>query len=256
MSIRAICFDLDGTLYEGSRWIDGALDTVQWLIGEGYEVRFITNTSIKNRRQLHQRFPIDIPPTWIFTPALAAAYWLHQHTPNSVLPLIHSNLYEDLSDIAFTDDFNTANYVLVGDMDSEWTIDHLHHGLRALLNGAELIAIHQNRYWKADDGYRLDAGGFAAALAYGATTECKVLFGKPSPTLFEAMLADIGVPANEVLMVGDDFEADVQGGRACGLQAVLMKTGKFQSVVLDNVDTTSFAILPSVAHLRDYLAKP
>lgn len=43
---------------------------------------------------------------------------------------------------------------------------------------------------------------------------------KPDPEVFRRALADLGVPADQVLMVGDSFEYDVAPARAAGLPAL------------------------------------
>lgn len=43
---------------------------------------------------------------------------------------------------------------------------------------------------------------------------------KPSPEYFAAVLADLGLPAGRVVLVGDDWHADVEGALAAGLWAV------------------------------------
>ena len=66
-----------------------------------------------------------------------------------------------------------------------------------------------------------------AALEYAAGIEA-VVVGKPSPDFFQAAVADLGLTPPEVLMIGDDVEADVLGAVAAGLQGVLVRTGKFE----------------------------
>jgi putative hydrolase of the HAD superfamily len=46
-------------------------------------------------------------------------------------------------------------------------------------------------------------------------------YRKPHPSVFARLVGELGVPAEEILFVGDDLEADVQGARDAGLQAVL-----------------------------------
>jgi len=46
-------------------------------------------------------------------------------------------------------------------------------------------------------------------------------YRKPHPTVFRALLDGLGEPADRVLFVGDDPEADVQGARDAGLEPVL-----------------------------------
>ncbi len=45
-------------------------------------------------------------------------------------------------------------------------------------------------------------------------------YKKPSPEFFDFILKDLGLPAEKVIMVGDDYIADVLGAQAAGLQAV------------------------------------
>jgi putative hydrolase of the HAD superfamily len=47
-------------------------------------------------------------------------------------------------------------------------------------------------------------------------------FGKPEPAVFEHVLERLGVPAEDCLMAGDNFEADVLGAQAVGIDAVWM----------------------------------
>jgi putative hydrolase of the HAD superfamily len=46
-------------------------------------------------------------------------------------------------------------------------------------------------------------------------------YRKPHPYVFERLVEALGVPADRILFVGDDLEADVQGARDAGLQPVL-----------------------------------
>jgi len=73
----------------------------------------------------------------------------------------------------------------------------------------------------------LDAGPFVVALEYAMGREATVI-GKPSPAFFDAALAELGVEAADTAMVGDDVEADVGGALDAGLDAVLVRTGKFR----------------------------
>lgn len=74
----------------------------------------------------------------------------------------------------------------------------------------------------------LDAGPFVAALEYAARTRA-VLFGKPAPAFFHAVLADLCIAPHEAAMIGDDVEADVNGALAAGIPAILVRTGKYRA---------------------------
>ena len=51
---------------------------------------------------------------------------------------------------------------------------------------------------------------------------------KPSAAFFESVLRDLGLAAQRVVMVGDDYDKDVQGARQAGLRAVWLnrRTGE------------------------------
>ncbi|MEW5978496.1 MAG: HAD hydrolase-like protein [Acidobacteriota bacterium] len=63
--------------------------------------------------------------------------------------------------------------------------------------------------------------------------------GKPSKDFFNLALADLRLPADQVVMVGDDLDADIAGACRAGLRTVLVRTGKYHPA-----DLTSAAIQP------------
>ena len=72
----------------------------------------------------------------------------------------------------------------------------------------------------------VDAGPFVQALEYASGSQAE-LFGKPAPGFFQAALTELKAEPAQVIMIGDDVEADVQGALAAGLQAILVRTGKY-----------------------------
>ena len=72
--------------------------------------------------------------------------------------------------------------------------------------------------------------------------------GKPARAFFDAAVAKLGVPRDEVVMIGDDIRGDVGGAHAAGLRGILVRTGKFRESDLEG-DVTPDAVLESVADL-------
>lgn len=112
---------------------------------------------------------------------------------------------------------------------------------------AQLIALGMTRYWLASDGISLDVAPFVAALEH-ATGHKALVFGKPAPAFFQAATAKLGLPPEDVLMIGDDIDADVGGAQRSGLQGVLVRTGKFRPADLDGPVRPHF-VLESIAEL-------
>lgn len=60
----------------------------------------------------------------------------------------------------------------------------------------------------------LDVDAALSSLAHGKT--------KPDPTIFRAVLEQLGVEPEEAAMVGDSLEDDIEGARALGMRAFLV----------------------------------
>ena len=69
---------------------------------------------------------------------------------------------------------------MLGDLGEGFTPRVLNAAFRAMMDGAELVALQHNRYWRRADGLALDVGAWAAALEYGSGREA-VVVGKPAP---------------------------------------------------------------------------
>jgi HAD superfamily hydrolase (TIGR01458 family) len=118
-------------------------------------------------------------------------------------------------------------FVVIGDMGASFTFPRLNKAFRAILNGAQLVALHKKRSWRSEEGMFLDAGPFVVALEY-ATAESAVVIGKPSQTYFRMVLDDLQLPPEQVAVIGDDIEIDVRGAQLMGMQGWLVKSGRFR----------------------------
>jgi len=226
--IRGVLLDLGGVIYEGDEPVPGAIHAVAQLHAAGLPLRFVTNTTRKTKRALLERLArlgLDISADELFTPAQAARDWLKTHDCTPVL-VVHPDLESEFADIPERD----RRAVVVGDAGEAFDYAHLNRAFRALVDGAELIALAKNRTFKdADGALSLDAGAFVAALEYASGKTATVL-GKPAPEFFAAALASIDCPPEHAVMVGDDAEADVAGSlRACLGRALLVHTGKYRA---------------------------
>jgi ribonucleotide monophosphatase NagD (HAD superfamily) len=107
-------------------------------------------------------------------------------------------------------------------------------------------------FWHAHDGLRLDVAPFVAALEH-ATGRKPVVCGKPDKAFFLAAVGRLGLPANEVLMIGDGIETDVDGAQKAGLKGALVRTGKFRPTDLEG-NVVPDLILDSIADLPSQIA--
>jgi HAD superfamily hydrolase (TIGR01458 family) len=243
MRPEGLLVDLDGTLYVGDEPVEGAREAIGRLKSSGLVLRYVTNTTRKPRREVCEHLlslRFEVEEVEIFTPARAAAGLIGDR---SCFPLVDESLLEDLASVTLSED--RPDYVLVGDLGEGFTYDRLNTAFRHLMDGAELIALQKNRYWRKEDGLSMDAGPFVAALEYASGKSATVV-GKPERGFFRLALEDIGLVPNEVAMVGDDSEADVAGSQAAGLKGIQVKTGKYRPETegVPDLVIESFADLP------------
>ncbi|MCQ2356019.1 MAG: HAD-IA family hydrolase, partial [Methanocorpusculum sp.] len=95
------------------------------------------------------------------------------------------------------------------------------------------------------DGLLLSAGAFVAALEFAADVSATLL-GKPSAAFFHAALSSLGLPPEEVVMIGDDPRSDIGGAASVSVRGVLVLTGKFDGVLPADV-AAPWKILPGLS---------
>ena len=243
MRIKGLLLDLDGTLYVGEEAVPGAREAVQRLKAAGLALRYVTNTTRMPRRAVVEglrTLGFEATEDKVFTPARAAARLMRN---KSCLALVDESLLEDLKGITLTEE--SPDFVLVGDLGEGFTYARLDAAFKCLMNGARLVALQKNRYWRTPGGLSLDAGPFVAALEF-ATGEQAAVVGKPEEAFFRSALEDLRLEAGEVAMVGDDVEADVAGAKRAGLLGIQVRTGKWGS---DAEERQADLVLDSVAGL-------
>ncbi len=223
--IQGVLFDLGGVLYVGDRLLPGARDALVSLSAAGIPVRYITNTTRLPRDGVLAKLRglgLEIRAHELFTPATAARDHCLGHGLRPHL-LVHPRLQCEFADLTGGE----ANAVLMGDAGHAFTYEALNTAFRLVMGGAPLLAMGKNRYFQEAEGLSLDIGPFVAALEFATGAEAVVL-GKPAPAFFLSAVGSLGLEPGKVVMVGDDAGADVCGALGAGLQAILVRTGKYR----------------------------
>jgi HAD superfamily hydrolase (TIGR01458 family) len=237
---RAVFIDLAGVVYQGTAPIPGAIAGIAALREAGLPVRFLTNTTRTPRRRIAAQLAdmgLVVGDGELFTPAGAARDWLAARGMAPHL-LVHPDLAEDFADCPR----DGPLAVVVGDAGETFTYNAMNAAFRVLEEGTPLLALARNRTFRdADGALSLDAGAFVAGLEFAARTQA-VVMGKPAPEFYAAAVASVGCDPGDVVMIGDDAEADVAGALAAGIgRAVLVRTGKYRPG-----DERSFVPAPSL----------
>ncbi len=231
----ALLLDIDGVLTVSWKALPGAVAALSSLRGTGLPIAFVTNTTSTTRSAVAARLNeagFEVDPDEVFTAPRAAAGYLGLHSPDARCLLVnHGEIGEDLAGVTITED-EGADAVLTGGAGPSITYDLLDRAFETLVRGAMLVAMHRNLDWRTAEGLKLDMGAFIVGLEQAAGVSATVV-GKPSPAFFGAVLDQVvGAQPADVLMIGDDIEADVLGAQASGIRGVLVRTGKFREADL------------------------
>ena len=251
--VSAVLIDLDGVLYVEQEPIDGSIDAVKRLRDRGIALRFVTNTTAHSRdRTLANldRLGFAVAEHELVTPAALALRYCRQRGHRRVALVMNEEVKHDFAGLEEAGE--GAQAVIVGDLGSAFGYDILNHAFRCVMDGAELIALQKNRYWLRADGLSLDVGPFVAAIEYATSREAYVV-GKPARGFFEQILEDLHVEAAAAAMVGDDIESDIGGALHAGLQAILVRTGKYREERVAESGIQPTAVVDSIADVPELL---
>ena len=135
----------------------------------------------------------------------------------------------------------------------EWATNHhfemyddVPDALRAIAaRGIRIGLISNSHRCLASFQEHFELDGFIAA----AISSSNHGYLKPHPSIFEAALRLMGVPAGEAVMVGDSVGQDIDGARGVGMRAVLVRRGADDEPFGGDVD----AEVPVIHSLRDLL---
>jgi HAD superfamily hydrolase (TIGR01458 family) len=256
MDVDGLLLDIDGVLSVSWEPIDGAIETLAWLRGQDIPFRLITNTTTHPRDALAHTLReagFAVEASEIVTAVVATAEYLRTHHSGArVFLLSDGDARDDLEEIELVGPAEPADIVVIGGASDDFTYDTLNHIFGLLNDGATLIGMHRNMYWRTAAGLQLDGGAYIAALEE-ATGRKAAICGKPAPAYFHAALEMLGVPAARAVMVGDDVVNDVLGAQAIGMTGALVRTGKFRAADLERDDGSPNHVIDSFADLPTLL---
>src|SRR5262249_24146602 len=150
---RAFILDLDGVIYRGERLLPGAREFVSWADATGRRVIFLSNNSFATPAEVTAklaRLGAPHPEGRVLTSGAAAARLIATRHPGGSVYVLGVASGEGMVKgeglcVVWRDamDGPTPDAVLVG-LDFNLSHDRLRRGLRAILAGADFIAVNRD----------------------------------------------------------------------------------------------------------------
>ena len=233
--ISGFLIDLEGVLYSDNKLIEGAIETIKTIRKNNFKIRFLTNTTNAPVKQILEKlknFNFDIVKEEIFSPIIAAKNYLTQNNLKKICLITDPSLVKEFD--KFEINQKNPDAIILGDIYKNFNWVILDNAFKLINeNNCRLIALHKNKYCNRDGRISLDLGAFVCAIEYASGIKAKVM-GKPEKKFFNLAIEDMGVPINQVLVIGDDIVSDIKGAKDIGIKTIQVKTGKYQETDSDN----------------------
>jgi HAD superfamily hydrolase (TIGR01458 family) len=247
-TIAGLLLDMDGVLTVSWEPLPGAVVAFARLRAAGLALRVLTNTTSRSRATLAAGLRdsgFEVADDEVLSAAVAAGTYLRTAHPGKRVFLLGDAQADDLAGVRLVGLDDDPEVVLIAGADESFAFETFNRVYRALLDGAELVAMHHTFAWLTNEGVCLDSGAYVAGLEHALGREA-VVTGKPSPDFFAAGLTALGLPAGRVAMVGDDIVGDALAAQAVGITGVLVRTGKFRRETLERAAGTPDHVVDSI----------
>jgi NagD protein len=248
---RGFVCDMDGVIYHGSRLLDGAASFVDWLKTEQKQFLFLTNSSARSPRELHQKLlhlGIEVGESHFITSAMATAHFIASQKPGGrVFAIGDSGLYQALYEAGLSVDENKPDYVVVGETRS-YGYEKIEIAIQLVLGGAKLIGTNPDLTGPSDKGIAPACRALIAPIEM-ATGRQAYFIGKPNPLIMRHALTLLGCQREETVIIGDRMDTDVIAGIESGIDTVLVLSGITKESDLDRYPYHPHHILKNVSEI-------
>ena len=258
-NMKLYLFDMDGTLYLGSRLYDFTIELLQEIRRTGGKYLFITNNSSKSVADYVKKlagFGIEATRDDFMTSSQATAYYLHKHHEGQRLYVCGTeSLKEELRSEGFTvtTNIDEVDCIVMG-FDTELTFQKLHDVSYLLLTRPELpyIATNPDLVCPTEFGSVPDCGSVCGML-FNATGKKPVVIGKPSSLMPELAMDKLGIAKEQTCVVGDRIYTDVKSGLNAGCVGILVMSGETTYEILEQSPDKPHLVMESAREILDVL---
>ncbi|XP_017156457.1 pyridoxal phosphate phosphatase [Drosophila miranda] len=250
-SFDRVLSDIDGVLWSMEYTVPRAVDGYTALQRAGKEVSFVTNNSVRTMEQCighFEKLGLQVAPEQVWHPAQSIVLYLRDIQFEGLIYIIASapfkavlreagfqlldgpnefieESYQSLAKTIF--DRQPVRAVII-DVDFNLTSPKLLRAHMYLMRNPECLLIGgaTDRLLPVAKGVNIIGPGPFASILVEASGRQAVTLGKPGRELGELLIKHLKIAEPQrVLMVGDMLAQDIQFGRQCGFQTLLVLSG-------------------------------
>ncbi len=223
-------FDMDGTIYLEEEMIDGAVETLNFLINKNKHLLFITNKTTQHRKEYANFLisnGIEISANMILTAEDNIVNFLKtERRKKKFFAIAETKFIEKLqnSELEFSDNPKEIELIIIT-LDRNYSEMKFEIAAEALLYGAEFLAANIDSTCPIIKGEITDAGLIISDLEKRTGKRLQKHFGKPSQTMIEVIENKMEYKKQSYLLLGDRLETDILIGKKMGIDTALVNSG-------------------------------
>lgn len=254
--IRCFALDMDGTIYLGEQWIDGAKAFLERIEASGRNYVFLTNNSSKNAAvyvEKLERMGLSVGKEKIVTSGQAAIYYLKRYFAGKKVFLLGNALLREefLQEGIVLEEDNPE--VVVTAFDTSLTYEKMCRVCDFVRAGLPYLATHPDYNCPTEDGFIPDIGAIHAFIHASAFRYPDRVIGKPNGDIIDYLTTRVHEERSHIAMVGDRLYTDIAAGRNNGLQSVLVLSGEASLEDAERSDVRPHLIFTSVREMIPFL---
>ena len=232
---KAVLFDLDGTVYYGSKVIDGANEAIEHCRALGKQVFFATNNSTKTRAQIYERLKnmgVSCTVDEVLTSGYVAALYAKREGLQNIYLCGSQDLASELEGLGIACVGATeAENLLIG-FDPDFTYAKLTEAVRVALEAKKILACNKEKTYLGEGAQIFcGCGGMVAPIEWCSGRSSDYVIGKPNTLMLDIVCEQLNLSSSEILMVGDTYESDILMANKMGCPSVLIGTKTYADTV-------------------------
>jgi NagD protein len=242
--VGGFVFDIDGSLvHRGadfrSQPLPGAVEALEKIRASGRPLVLFTNGSHLTPAEFATGLTGDglaVSPEEVLTPVCCAISFLRRdHAGEPVMVFGSESTKERMrgEGIVLTER-SDATAIFVAHVE-QVDLDEAEEAARAVLDGAPLLTANYGPgYWGAN-GIIFSKGAMVTAAIAKVTDATPIVVGKPSEVAVQEVRDRLGVPSEQLAVIGDDVDMDIGLGLLGGSRTILVRSGLSGQLDLETV---------------------
>lgn len=227
-NIKAVVFDLDGTIYFGSKNLAPKANEVVNLVRKKYHnIFFATNNSAVTLDVLQQRLlqlGIDVAKDEIISAGFLIKNYIVNHNLKNIYCLTTDDLANELKKSGVVTDSIQPQAIVIG-YDKNFCMDKLEKAINVYIKDCKIIVANMDRTYPRENGIIAPgAGPIVSAFKYAVNNRDKdIIIGKPSTEMLAYIAKKADLKPENILMIGDSIESDMRMASSFGAKCIYIR---------------------------------